>query len=193
LISCPRCAQLLPDWLFRDSYINSICPQCSSALDVYSFPALYRTTEKVSAAELAIPDGEACCYEHASRRAASLCSNCGRFLCTLCEIQLGTLVLCPDCLQTRKGASPVQALDTHRTKYDSIALALATWPLLIFYFTVITAPLAFGMAIYAWNRPTSIVRHNRWRLFAAMGISSLEIAGIVALIVTIVNASRHKL
>ena len=72
------------------------------------------------------------------------------------------------------------AVETQRTLYDSIALALATWPLLIFYFVVITAPLSIGVAIYGWKRPLSIVRRSRWRLYAALGISTIEIAGIVA-------------
>ena len=99
---------------------------------------------------------------------------------------------CPDCVSGRKVKSQDLSLETHRTLYDSIALWLATWPLLTIYFPVITAPLALGMSIYAWNRPTSILRHSRWRIFAAMGIATLEIAGIGALILLIVSRARGK-
>ena len=193
MIICPRCTRPLPDWLLKDSHVSSICPQCQSAIDVYCFPALYRSEQKLDAALLVLNEGDACCYEHSTKRASSLCSNCGRFLCALCEVPLGNQILCPDCLNGQKLPANKDSLDTHRTKYDSIALALAIWPLLIFYFVVITAPLAFVMAIYAWKRPTSIVRHNRWRLFAAVAISSVEMVSMVALIVFLVTQVKGKL
>lgn len=149
-------------------------------MDVYCFPALYHSTEKLDLSQLALGEGDACCYEHATKKASSLCSNCGRFLCALCEVPLGGEVLCPDCVNGEKVKSRQGALETQRTLYDSIALALATWPLLLFYFVVFTAPLSLGLAIYGWHRPTSIVRRSRWRLYATVGISTLEIAGIVA-------------
>jgi hypothetical protein len=178
--------------MLRDSHLSGICPQCQSNLDVYSFPALYRTPEKLDLAQLALTEGEACCYEHSSKKAMGVCSNCGRFLCGLCEVKLGEQIFCPDCVYAQKGSTRQDALETQRTKFDSIALALAIWPLLIFYFTVITAPLSLGMAIYAWKRPSSIVRRSRWRLYAAIGISSLEIASITALIIALVYATKRR-
>lgn len=170
----------MPDWLLRDSQIASICPQCQAALEVYSFPALYNSPEKLDISRLAVGEGDACCYEHASKKASSLCHNCGRFLCALCEVPIAKVILCPDCVTSQKTPLHEGAVETQRTLYDSIALALATWPLLIFYFVVITAPLSIGVAIYGWKRPLSIVRRSRWRLYAALGISTIEIAGIVA-------------
>jgi hypothetical protein len=170
-----------------------MCPNCQASLDIRCFPALYRSQPKLKVAELPLGDNDACCYEHSARKAASLCSNCGRFLCTLCEVPLGNQIFCPDCLSGQKVPANEDSLDTQRTKYDSIALALATWPLLLFYFTVITAPLSFVMAIYAWKRPTSIVRHSRWRIFAALGISSLEILGMVALIIFFITEVKRTI
>ncbi len=136
---------------------------------------------------LAVAQGDACCYEHGGKRAQSLCSNCGRFLCALCEVPLGQGVFCPDCLNGQE--APV----LQRTKFDSIALALATWPLLIFYFVVITAPLAFIMGIYAWRKPLSLVRKSRWRIYVAMGISALEMAGMAALIVFLLTQVKGRM
>ena len=138
-------------------------------------------------------DGDACCYEHSDKRAASICSHCGRFLCALCELQLGRQVLCPDCLTGVKVQAPLNALDTQRTKFDSIALALATWPLLSIYFPIITAPMALILSIFAWKRPTSIVRHSRWRIYLAITFSVLEIGGIAAFIVFFVTQVKDKL
>lgn len=168
-----------------------MCPHCQAGLEIYAFPALYRQAETVDLTLTALAEGDACCYEHSSKKASALCANCGRFLCALCEVTVGSETICPDCVSGRKVTSQQASLETHRTLFDSIALWLATWPLLTFYFTVITAPLALGMSIYAWNRPTSIVRHSRWRLFAAIGISALEIVGIAALIMLLVSQTRR--
>lgn len=162
-------------------------------MDIYCFPALYRAAEKLDTGALTLNEGEACCYEHASKRAASLCSNCGRFLCALCEVRLGQQILCPDCLNGQKAGRQRDTLDTNRTKYDSVALALATWPVLTIYFVLITAPLAFIMAIFAWKRPTSIVRRSRWRIYAALTLSSLEVVGMVAFVVFLVTQVKGKL
>lgn len=148
--------------------------------------------EKLDVTQLASTPGDACCYEHTSKRAASLCSNCGRFLCALCEVQLGSQTLCPDCVQGQKVTGKQNSLETFRVKYDSIALALATWPVLLISLTFITAPLALGLAIYGWKRPTSIVRRNRWRIFTAAGLSALEIAGIVAFVLLIIAQAAKK-
>jgi hypothetical protein len=191
LIICPKCTQPLPEWLLRDSHISSMCPHCQAALELYAFPALYRKAESVDLTQTALAEGDACCYEHSTKKAFTLCANCGRFLCALCEVPLGSEIVCPDCVSGRKVKSQDLALETQRTLYDSIALWLATWPLLTIYFTVITAPLALGISIYALNRPSSILRRSRWRVFAAMGIATLEIAGIVALIVLIVSQTRR--
>jgi len=186
LIICPKCLRPLPDWLLKDSHVSSMCPQCQSAVDVYCFPALYKAEEKLDAAQFGLAEGDACCYEHGTRRAQSICSNCGRFLCALCEVPMGHETFCPDCLNGR------QAPVLQRTKFDSIALALATWPVFIFYFVVITAPLAFGMAIYAWKKPSSLVRRSRWRIYLTMGIAALEMAGIVALVVFVVMQVKGR-
>lgn len=186
MIICPRCKRPLPEWLLKDAHVSSICPQCQSALDVYCFPGLYKSEEKLDVSMLALAEGEACCYEHATKRAQSLCSNCGRFLCALCEVPLGREIFCPDCLNGRE--APV----LHRTKFDSIALALATWPLFIFYFVVITGPLAFILGIYAWKKPLSLVRRSRWRIYVAMGMAALEMVGVVALIVFLVTQVKGR-
>lgn len=192
MITCPRCAGALPDWLLRTSHTASICPQCQAPLDIYCFPALYHSPEKIDLSRLAIGEGDACCYEHATKKASTICSHCGRFLCALCEVPLAGGVFCPDCVNKQKGTTQQDTLDTDRTLYDSIAFALATWPMLIFYFTVFTAPLSLGMAIYGWKRPMSIVRRSRWRLYSAVVIASLQLLGIAATAIFLIYTIAHE-
>jgi hypothetical protein len=74
--------------------------------------------------------------------------------------------------------------------YDNIALSLAVYPLLIFYFTIVTAPTALFIAIRFWNAPRSIVHRTRARLVLAILIAGLEIAGWFALVIFFATRRR---
>ena len=73
--------------------------------------------------------------------------------------------------------------ESSRTRYDSLALTLAIVPLLIFYFTIFTAPAALFIAIRYWNAPPSIVGRlgTRVRLIIAIVAATLEIVMWVVL------------
>ena len=143
----------------------------------------------------ALVEGEASCYEHRSKRAVALCSHCGRFLCGLCEVEVGGSVWCPECLGASGSRPKLAALETSRTLYDSIALTLATWPLFIFFYaSVFTAPAALYVAIRYWNAPSSLVPRKRWRQIAAILIAGAQLflfaAAIVALVIGLKGAIR---
>ena len=61
--------------------------------------------------------------------------------------------------------------------YDQIALALAVLPLLIFYVTLITAPISLYIALRYWKSPRSIVHTTKWRFVVAIVFATLEIVG----------------
>jgi len=58
-----------------------------------------------------------------------------------------------------------------------MALALAAYPLLIFYFTIITAPAALFVAIRHWNSPSSIIPRTKIRFVLAIITALMELAG----------------
>ncbi|HEX5398354.1 MAG TPA: hypothetical protein VFY06_04825, partial [Verrucomicrobiae bacterium] len=122
-------------------------------------------------------------------KAVRPCDGCGRFLCALCDCELDDAHFCPTCLEAGKTRGKIKSLDNQRTLYDSIALSLAILPMLILYFTIITAPMALFVAIRYWKAPRSILRRTRIRAIAAIGIALLQIAGWAALI--ILMATRH--
>jgi hypothetical protein len=66
---------------------------------------------------------------------------------------------------------------------------LAIYPLLIFYFTLVTAPIALFVAIRYWNAPRSLVRRTKIRYITAIILASMQIAGWGLLFFTI--ASHH--
>ncbi len=71
--------------------------------------------------------------------------------------------------------------------YDATALRLAFYPILIFWFTLVTAPVALYLAIRHWNSPTSIVRRTRIRFVLAITLSSLQILAWIFVIAYFVS------
>ena len=104
-----------------------------------------------------------------------------------CDVELGDRHLCPACLESGKGTGKITGLQTDRTLYDNIALALAVYPLLIFWLTFVTAPVALYMALRYWNAPSSLVPRTKLRLVLALGLAGLQIAGWLLLIIFLVT------
>jgi len=165
------------------------CPACGVPLHVEVFPALFRKTNAGQGGEAIMVEGESSCFYHPLKKAVLPCDGCGRFLCALCDCALDGRHFCPTCLETGRTKGKIKSLENQRTLYDSIALALAVYPMLIFYFTIITAPMALFVAIRYWKSPQSILRRTKIRFIAAIIISLLQIGGWVTLI--IVLATRH--
>lgn len=167
------------------------CPFCGSETMLQVFPALFAPPAVPTAAEMAAGIGDATCFYHASKRAVAPCTQCGRFLCALCSVQLSGEVWCPECIETGRTRKRVLNLENQRTLHDSIALALSTWPMLLFYPSLVAAPAALFFSIAYWNKPSSIVRrHTKFRLVLAIIFSCLQIAGWIALLVFVVYQFR---
>jgi hypothetical protein len=169
-----------------------LCPSCYRALTIEIFPALFRERATIDAGTLALAEGEACCYEHAAKRAVSLCNQCGRFLCALCEVDVGGAIWCPSCLQLDKPAPGLNALETRRTLYDSISLALATWPAFLFFYpSIFTAPVVVYLAIRYWKAPSSLIPRNKWRFIVALLIAFLQLALLALIVIGIIVTSQR--
>jgi len=168
------------------------CPFCGSETLVLAFPALFTPTSVPTAAEMAAGVGDATCFYHASKRAAAPCSQCGRFLCKLCSVEFSGAIWCPECFESGRTRKRVVNLENQRTLHDSIALALATWPVLfMFYPAMVTAPAALFLSIVYWKRPSSIVRRQpKFRLVLAIIFSLIQIAAGIALIIFIIYQFR---
>ncbi len=173
--SCPGCQHELgrPGVWQTD---GASCPHCRRELEFSAFPAL--TTGRTATHPLvaAVAD-DATCFFHTENRAVAVCEGCGRYLCTVCGIDYAGSRLCPSCVagRTRAGRGDVAARDF--VLHDSIAMALAILPLLSFFFTLVTGPVALGYVIYAWQKPLGLLRRSRWRLWVAGGFALVEIAG----------------
>ena len=176
-LPCSKCEKPLPPAQFnRPGFAD--CPSCGSPTQVRTFPAWERRQTAQTAEDVGLAD-EAGCFFHPGKKAVVACDSCGRYLCSLCDIDFNGGHLCASCLEAGKSKKKIKNLETHRVLYDNIALSVAFLPLFLFWFTIITAPIAFYMSIRYWKKPTSIIPRTKVRLFAAMIISGLQIVGWV--------------
>ena len=176
VVTCTKCGDVLNESLFNQSAWSS-CPSCSSQLRVEVFPTLFRGPAQVQAAQSVVTEGEAGCFYHPNKKAVLPCETCGRFLCALCDVELNGQHLCPACLASGRKKGTLADLDNRRVLYDSLALTLALLPILIWPFTLITAPAALFIAIRYWKAPGSVVHRTRVRLILAMVLALAQMAG----------------
>jgi hypothetical protein len=190
LLLCPRCKTALTESVLNQPNLTP-CPACAAPLQVEIFPAIFRETAAGRDGEAVVVETESTCFYHPQKKAVLPCEGCGRFLCALCDCELHGQHFCPNCLEVGRKKRKIKSLENERTLYDSIALALAVFPMLIFYLTFITAPAALYISFRYWNAPRSIVHRGKARLVLAIIFASLQIIGWVVGIFFLVNARKH--
>jgi|SRR5579862_6355893 len=190
-VECPSCKAPLADNLLNQPELVP-CASCGSMLRADVYPAFSRPFTPGRDGEALVIETEAGCFYHPQKKAVLPCDGCGRFLCALCDCELHGQHFCPTCLQAGRKKGKIKRLEQERTLYDNIALSLAIYPLLIFYFTIVTAPMALILAIRFWNAPRSIVHRTKARLVLAAGIASLEmIAWVLGIYFVATHWKRH--
>ena len=172
------------DWNFPG---GTDCSLCGQRVEVRVFPAI-QNDGPGARPQAILGAEEAGCYYHPNNRAVTPCDNCGRFLCALCDLPLDGKHLCPHCVETGVRSNKLAAADTQRTHYDSLALALATWPMLLFYFSLFTAPIALYYVIRYWKLPQSVLPRTRTRFVVAGLLAVMQLTGWVILAITLINA-----
>ena len=183
LIHCPKCKAALLDQVFNRDFAP--CPSCSEPLQIEVFPAMFRRVETGGSGELVMTGSEASCFYHPQKRAVLPCEACGRFLCALCDCEHNGRHLCPACLEAGRSKGKIKSLENVRTRYDNVALALALYPILIFYFTIITAPMALYVAIRYWRAPMGLTQRSRVRFVVAILLAVLQLCGWTARVIGI--------
>ena len=177
---CPGCrTPLPPEILGAESSIP--CPACHVPLLVEVYPALARPLEEGAAAPLASSEGDSTCFYHPGYRAAIPCDACGRFVCGLCDLVIGSRHLCPECVH-RSLQENTPGLTTERMLWDRLAMSLAVLPVITIYFTLLTAPAAIYVAVRHWKTPGSLVAPGRWRFVAAIAFAALQLGGWAAVV-----------
>lgn len=176
-ILCPSCFTPLPASHFNTGTFAP-CPVCQAKVQAAVFPAAFREIAPGRAGERILVEGESSCFYHEQKKAVVPCDLCGRFLCALCDVDLGGKHLCPQCLDAGRQKGALQQLETRRVTYDKAALAVALTPMVLFFlwvFTLITAPLAIALGIMAWFKPNSLLGFSRFKAGAAIAIGLFQI------------------
>jgi hypothetical protein len=182
--ACTGCKAELPPALINLPDFQE-CPSCKSRIRAEVFPAYFRAPERGSAGEALVLDSHASCFYHPQKQAAVVCAACGRFICSLCDVELEGQHLCPPCLELSHKGGKLKSIEARRVLNDTIALHLVLLSVLIFYISFITAPLALYWAIKHRKSPTSIVRRSRLQWYLAVILSSLIILGWIGVVVAI--------
>jgi hypothetical protein len=172
-VACTGCQARLPPDFFNLEHFAP-CPSCEATLRIRVFPALVRPETPAEAAPVA-EEGESSCFYHPHKRAVVACESCGRFLCALCDIEVGDKHRCPNCLSSKTRKQP--EFEKRRTLYDGIALALATYPILMWPFTVVTAPASLYITIRYWRTPLSIFPRTKIRFVLAFLFAGAQVFG----------------
>ena len=189
-VACTACGAKLPEEFTRAEDFLS-CPTCQELLRVFAFPALRRAF----APAVALPatgEGEASCFYHPQKRAAVVCDSCGRFLCPLCDIEIGVAHRCPACLEADKRKGNAGALQTRGILWDNVALLLATVPILVWPMTLFTAPAAIFVVIRHWRRPLSIVPRTRIRFVIALLLAVAQLFGWMLLVYFAISSLANR-
>jgi hypothetical protein len=176
MLSCPKCDGPFPADFYNSAAFQP-CPKCRRPAKAEAFPALNAAPTVGNAGEVLATDAESSCFYHPANRAVTVCDSCGRFLCSLCDVDLNGRHLCPGCVNTGRKKGKLKQLENRRMLYDSLALSLAVTPMLIFYLTILTAPATIYVVLGHWNAPGSVVGRGKWRFVVAFIFALLQIGG----------------
>ena len=176
---CPSCGAALPV-AARAPGASFPCPGCGAPTDLFLFPALVRPPANTIPAAASLP-GDATCFHHPDRVAVVACVICGRFLCGLCDLDLGDRHVCATCLHAEhESGGPAGRRVSRFVQYDSLALALATIPILslaFWFLSCLAAPAAAFLAVRFWRRPVSLLPRTKLRFVLALLIAAATIVG----------------
>jgi len=163
-VSCPNCGGgVIP----VETETWQYCPSCSESLQICVWPVARQNTN----AAPALTD-QATCFFHPDKAFQACCQRCGRFLCALCDLQLGAEHVCPVCFERGRsdtGAEATQAEWRHRdVLYDSIA-ATVGWGWIMFWPTFVAAlPTAIFLHAKYRKAPRSyLIPRSGWRFWMA--------------------------
>lgn len=182
-IACPNCnAEVAP--LETQTEWQS-CPYCQRRMQFRVWPAIRQNSIAVAA----IPE-QATCFFHPEKAFQACCQRCGRFVCALCDLQLGAEHVCPTCFERgRAGAGPDLAKAEWRHRdvfYDSIALSIGWGWILVWPTIVVAFPAVIFLHVKYRKAPRHyLIPRSGWRFwFAYVGLLWLPALILIPLWIT---------
>jgi hypothetical protein len=187
MISCTACRAELPRRGLRATG-KAVCRVCGKTLEVHLFPVLFRSDAMGTTSDSVVLDDQTRCFFHDGKPAIRPCDSCGRFLCSLCDLELGERHLCPTCVESGKAKGKLQSLENRRLLWDEVALSMSILPLLLFWLTILTAPAVLFLIVRHWRSPGSILPRTRTR-FVIAGLLAVTQIGLWALLIAVMVGS----
>lgn len=189
-VICPSCNGEITQVATENGWQN--CPFCQKRLQISNWPVVRKSTN----ATVALSD-QATCFFHPDKAFQACCQRCGRFVCALCDLQLGSEHVCPTCFE-RGRASSDNTKDLGKAEwrhrdilYDSIALTIG-WGWILFWPTIILAlPAVIVLHIKFRKAPrASLIPRYGWRFWVAyVGLLWLPILFAVGLVLSRIGRS----
>jgi hypothetical protein len=165
VIACPSCGgDVVP---VEEETNWQYCPSCSNRLKICLWP-IARETNRATAA---LSD-QATCFFHPEKAFQACCQRCGRFVCALCDLQLGAEHVCPACFERGRADSGVEASTAEwryrDVLYDSIALTVG-WGWILFWPLLVAAiPAVIVLHVKYRKAPRSyLIPRSGWRFWVA--------------------------
>jgi hypothetical protein len=161
-VTCPHCSADIP----ADSGWQS-CPYCQKPLQVRVWPVVRQN----SSVAIALSD-QATCFFHPDKAFQACCQRCGRFVCALCDLQLGAEHVCPTCFERgRSDSGPEAGKAEWRYRdvlYDSIAVTVG-WGWILFWPSIVAAiPTVIVLHVKYRKAPRSyLIPRSGWRFWMA--------------------------
>jgi hypothetical protein len=164
VIPCPSCAGEI---VLSDTNTEwQTCPYCGTRLQIRVWPVVRRNNN----AAPALSD-QATCFFHPEKAFQACCQRCGRFVCALCDLQLGAEHVCPACFERGRGEGAEVAKAEWRYRdvlYDSIAVTVG-WAWILVWPTIVAAiPTAIFLHVKYRKAPRSyLIPRSGWRFWVA--------------------------
>jgi len=162
---CPSCKGDVAQAATQNGWQN--CPYCGKKLQI----SVWTVVRSNANAAVALSD-QATCFFHPDKAFQACCQRCGRFVCGLCDLQLGAEHICPTCFELGRGISGAGAAKAewrHRdVLYDSIALTVG-WGWILFWPTIVAAiPTVIVLHVKFRKAPrSSLIPRYGWRFWMA--------------------------
>lgn len=151
--------------------------------DVLLFPAAVRAAVKPQV-DTIIEEGQSSCFFHPKLPASQVCDISGRLICDLCQTEWNGRIVSFEALQSALGKAGPGAPTNARLRWDNIALSLSVLPLLLWFITIVTAPVVLFIVIWQGRKgPCSVVQRSGWRYLLAGALALLQIAAWVSLFI----------
>lgn len=161
-VACPHCSVDIP----ADSQWQN-CPHCQKQLQLHVWAIVRQNSSAVSALS-----EQATCFFHPDKVFQACCQRCGRFVCALCDLQLGAEHVCPTCFERGRADSGVDADKAEwryrDVLYDSIALTVGWGWILVWPVIVVALPGVIFLHVKYRKSPRSyLIPRSGWRFWAA--------------------------